>query len=390
MEKRGSARRLAGVSCDKKATHATAPNAGSEPRPQGSDWVEWGGECVWAAGFTEGGAPFGLSVEAFRAMNATDQRGAGWVRAKAVLERALERWAGAAARVHVGWITKVGDGLSREVFAAEVEISRAGSTQSGAYAALLPTRAADADLDRRATAELGLLVQLGAIDLPFQVPAGVGVVPDTGRLALVREFIRGVPLDPRAGRQGGIRPWQVIGEIAAAIHSIDATRVSAVLGGVPASRREHAEVGLAALDVPGGSEIEEAAAWAREHLPPPEPSVLVHGDLLGQNILLRPDEPTGVIDWEYSTLGDPAYDLAVVTRGVRRPFQIDGGLERLLDVYAAAGGANVSAAQVRVHELCLAANWYREALAGRAEPPDEALARFRAILRRALASSRQG
>ena len=139
--------------------------------------------------------------------------------------------------------------------------------------------------------------------------------------------------------------------------------------------------------MPGGSEIEETAAWAREHLPPPEPSVLVHGDLLGQNILLRPDEPTGVIDWEYSTLGDPAYDLAVVTRGVRRPFQIAGGLERLLDVYASAGGANVSAAQVRVHELSLAANWYREALAGRAEPPGEALARFRAILRRALASS---
>ena len=75
---------------------------------------------------------------------------------------------------------------------------------------------------------------------------------------------------------------------------------------------------------------------------------------------------------------------------MRRPFQTDGGLERLLDVYAAAGGANVSAAQVRVHELCLAANWYREAVAGRAEPPDEALARFRAILRRALASSKPG
>ena len=321
-------------------------------------------------------------------MNAQDQRGAGWARAKAVLERALEQRAGPGARVHVGRVTKVGDGLSREVFAAEVETSRAGSTRSGVYAALLPTRAAAADLDRRATAELGLLAQLAEIDLPFRVPAGVAVVPEAGRLALVREFIRGVPLDLRAGRQGGIRPWQVIGELAAAIHSIGADQVSGVLGGAPATRRAHAEAGLAALDDLGGSEIAEAAVWAREHLPPPEPSVLVHGDLLGQNILLRPDEPTGVIDWEYSTLGEPAYDLAIVTRGVRRPFQIDGGLERLLDVYAAAGGASVSAAQVRVHELCLAANWYRDALAGRAEPPDQALARFRGILRRALASSR--
>jgi len=48
----------------------------------------------------------------------------------------------------------------------------------------------------------------------------------------------------------------------------------------------------------------------------------------------------------------------------------------------------VSVAQVRIHELCLAAGWYRGALAKRAEPPDEALARFRGILRRAVASSK--
>ncbi len=364
-----------------------ALNVGSEPRPEGNDWVDWGGERVWAVGFTEGGAPFGLSVEEFRVMNAKDQRGAGWARAKAVLERAFERWACPGTQVHVGWVTKVGDGLSREVFAAEVEMTRAGSAQSGPYAALLPTRDADADLDRRATAELGLLARLAEIELPFRVPTGIGVVPDAGRLALVREFIGGVPLDLRAGRQGGIRPWQVIGGIAARVHSIGAARVSGVLGGT-ASRREHAEAGLGALHELGGAEIEEAAAWAREHLPPPEPSVLVHGDLLGQNILLRPDNATGVIDWEYSTLGDPAYDLAIVTRGVRRPFQIDGGLERLLEAYAAAGGANVSVAQVRIHELCLAAGWYREALAKRAEPPDTALARFRGILRRAVESSK--
>lgn len=320
-------------------------------------------------------------------MNARDRRGAGWARAKAVLERALERRGPAGSRVQVGRITKVGDGLSREVFAAEVEVSGGGSTRSGPYAALLPTRDADAELDQRAAAELELLTRLAELELPFRVPAGVGVVPDAGRLALVREFIRGVPLDLRAGRQGGIRPWEIIGEIAAAIHAIGATLLSGVLGG-PTTRREHAEARLAALDELEGSEIEDAAAWAREHLPPPEPSILVHGDLLGQNILLSPDEPTGVIDWEYAALGDPAYDLAVVTRGVRRPFQIDHGLERLLEVYTAAGGANVSVAQVKVHELCLAAKWYREALASRAAPPDEALARFRAVLRRALASSR--
>jgi len=55
--------------------------------------------------------------------------------------------------------------------------------------------------------------------------------------------------------------------------------------------------------------------------PPDDPSVLLHGDLLGQ-ILLAMDGPHHVINWEYATRGDPAYDLAIVTRGVEQPFQI--------------------------------------------------------------------
>ena len=26
-------------------------------------WIDWGGELIWAVGFTEGGAPFGLRAE---------------------------------------------------------------------------------------------------------------------------------------------------------------------------------------------------------------------------------------------------------------------------------------------------------------------------------------
>ncbi len=28
-------------------------------------WVEWGGELIWAVGFTAGGAPFGLRASEF-------------------------------------------------------------------------------------------------------------------------------------------------------------------------------------------------------------------------------------------------------------------------------------------------------------------------------------
>jgi hypothetical protein len=51
--------------------------------------------------------------------------------------------------------------------------------------------------------------------------ARVSVWPDQGHLALVRQFLPGVELDLRAGRQPFIRPWEVVGELAAAIHSLD-------------------------------------------------------------------------------------------------------------------------------------------------------------------------
>ena len=34
-------------------------------RLAGEGWVEWGGELIWAVGFTSGGAPFGLRVSDF-------------------------------------------------------------------------------------------------------------------------------------------------------------------------------------------------------------------------------------------------------------------------------------------------------------------------------------
>ena len=76
------------------------------------------------------------------------------------------------------------------------------------------------------------------------------------------------------------------------------------------------------------------AGNSNEHLLAAEPATLVHGDLLGQNILLHPTQPPTVIDWEFADLGDPAYDLAVVTRGKPKPFDMIKGLQRLLEAYS--------------------------------------------------------
>ena len=76
-------------------------------------------------------------------------------------------------------------------------------------------------------------------------------------------------------------------------------------------------------------------------MPGRQKSVLIHGDLLGQNIMQTLEDGMFVIDWEYSRLGDPSYDLAIVTRGVKKPFQVESGLERLIDSYLASGGQEI-------------------------------------------------
>jgi aminoglycoside phosphotransferase (APT) family kinase protein len=354
-----------------------------EPEPEGDEWEEYGGELMWVAGYTAGGAPFGFTVDEFRLANERDVAGAGWARAKYVLRDLLALSCGRDTRVEVGFVKWIGAGISRDVFAAEVALAPDPERRSGVYVVLLPRPDADADLDLRTRQELRLLARLRRTALPFRVPEGSGVLPEAGHLAFVRRFVSGFPLDLRAGRQPSVRPWKTIGQIAAAIHALPTAPFEDIVPG-HATRRGHAEESLrvfAGLEAP---EALDAHAWALAHMPPAEPSVLVHGDLLGQNILLGIDEPPAVIDWEYAVRGDPAYDLAVVTRGVKQPFQLPGGLDRLIESYRLHGGDEaVTCDHVRLHELCMFAGWYRAALAGvGTQPPADVLGRLRGMLAR--------
>lgn len=129
------------------------------------------------------------------------------------------------------------------------------------------------------------------------------------------------------------------------------------------TRRGHVAVFARVLQELDEPEARDAEAWIGEHLPPTTPASLLHGDLLGQNLLRSWDDagPVGVIDWAEASVGDPAYDLAIVTRGHRTPFAVADGLERLVDAYNRLAGSPLSMADVRVHELILHAGFYQAA-----------------------------
>jgi hypothetical protein len=114
------------------------------------------------------------------------------------------------------------------------------------------------------------------------------------------------------------------------------------------------------------------------------PSVKIQRSSLARTVASRwPSTSTG----STPQFGDPAYDLAIVTRGVRRAFQVERGLERVLEAYAAASGTEVTRAHVHRHELAMVACWYKDAQGGQSpHAPPHYLRPLRSVLGRARIS----
>jgi aminoglycoside phosphotransferase (APT) family kinase protein len=135
------------------------------------------------------------------------------------------------------------------------------------------------------------------------------------------------------------------------------------------------------------------ADWVRDHVPENRPAVLLHGDLLPQNVLWDWEtDGVGVVDWEFAGIGDAAHDLAIVTRGHAKLFGEADGLRWLIEAYRRAGGVAIEAADVVNHELLLVLRWLAESVWAERElrreghPPAYWRNQIRAILRRAGSS----
>jgi aminoglycoside phosphotransferase (APT) family kinase protein len=331
-----------------------------ESRPDGEEWVEYGGDLIWAAGFTEGGAPYGFSVGEFRQMNERDEPRAGWALAKHVLRQALLSLDAKSSDESIGWIRFLGDGLDYRVYYADCMVPSIKQNGEVRLIVRLPKAGSSKKLDTLAQKEIRVLGYLRRVAPPFRIPKMVATIPVTDGLAMVQEMIYGIPLELRAPRNNLVRPWEVVAQAAAECHAIGPGPLSSVLTYHP-TRRHHAQSTMAIFDELDIPESREARVWVEAHLPPEEPVQLLHGDLLGQNLLLDiEDNSLGIIDWSQTHIGDPAYDLAVVTRGKREPFQIKGGLQKLLEAYNSRSGATLTPDQVHLYELCLLAGFYKQ------------------------------
>lgn len=310
-----------------------------------------------------------------------------WARAKRAIRHATLAYV-RDEELDIGWVDAIGAGLSRRAFRADVEVSGAPHT----LVALVAVQDADAGYGTRALREAAALHWLSKKTPGLRIPRIVGLAPDVHAPTLVETFVSGIPLDLRSGRQGKIRPWEVVAEVAAAVSTspVPDPQVVPYRTAVEHRREVRARVAERTDSEP---EIVDALAWIDEHVETTRGGALLHGDLLGQNIRLDPtddDGRLGLIDWEYVAVGDPAYDLAIVTRGTKRPFQVADGLQRLLEAYNRPVAVPLVSADVHFFELELLIGDYQHCcVAGSStEQLEQRRRAIASLLRRAEASAR--
>jgi aminoglycoside phosphotransferase (APT) family kinase protein len=213
-------------------------------------------------------------------------------------------------------------------------------------------------------------------------------------LALIETWVWGMSLEYYKNSIYSDRTIPTIAEVAAAVHRLP----PGLFNHLPACEdsRAHILSALGKLSPALFSQFPAARAardWILTRLPDNRPATVLHGDLLPQNIICGEDDSVWkvtVIDWEFAEIGDPACDLAIVTRGDRKLLGIDNGLKHLVAAYRkAAAGVELTVADVRIHELLLFMSWLWDAAEDRrrgkteGHGPDHYTQRLESLLRRA-------
>lgn len=240
----------------------------------------------------------------------------------------------------------------------------------------------------------------------FRFPHREVAIPGFERELEVLPKLPGLPLPvPRpvfVGRPSEEFPWPFFGsEVLSGVEAGDAqldeaARIEVGLGLARFLRALHAvELDIALpLDANGRADMRRRARLAREQLaeverlgawrapprveelleeaqrlPPPEPPLLVHGDLHFRHLLVDDGAASAVIDWGDVCRSDPAIDLPLLWS-----FVPPEGRSAFLDAYGPVNEAQLLRARVLAVQLCAALAHYgrvegnpsveREAVAG--------------------------
>jgi aminoglycoside phosphotransferase (APT) family kinase protein len=306
-----------------------------------------------------------------------------WADAKEALYVLLEGEDAPINRDSIGSIRHIGEGLSNRVFGTSI---KRASGQEEWVVVKLPCMGAGPERDDDLRREAAVLRYLEQQSLTFKVPRPIAELESSTGVAIVQEWIDGMSVNLKGPACFGEASWDLIARVAAAIHDLDP---APLIGRIPTheTRRDHALAFATLVDGIDAIEARETLAWINAHLPTVESPTLVHGDLLGQNLKLPIEsDVVGVIDWAAARIGDPAYDIAIITRCARKPFGIPDGRERLLDAYNRRVRNPITLFDVHLYELVLAAHWYQDACdtqrAGSGHAANQ-LAMWRSLLKRA-------
>jgi aminoglycoside phosphotransferase (APT) family kinase protein len=211
--------------------------------------------------------------------------------------------------------------------------------------------------------EAKTLQRLKDSGLRFQTPELICTVKtDTHHpIGLIETWVRGIPLTFYKKSIHRDKIIKTMAQVAGSVHQLQSKQ----FGHLNAFENSQAHV-LSKLSRLSPALFKEfsisvrAKEWILSRLPDNRPSVVLHGDLLPQNILCYEeydDWRVAVIDWEFAKIGDPASDLAIMTRGDRKLMGIKNGLDILMENYRHSGGIELSAADVRIHEILLFLSW---------------------------------
>lgn len=258
----------------------------------------------------------------------------------------------------IGPVTLLGSGFEADVFAFSLETGAQGS--AGAQAAgrardLILRLYAGQGVAEKAAHEFAAMRRL--LEAGYPVPEVLLFrprFPPSGRPALVMERIRGASLGRSywAAPEDRRRKAQaVLSRLMADLHALDA---SLILPDSPLARPQgpcasvdHEVAALSALlHQLGGGEppsLQAVLSWLvsrRSSVPCARP-VVVHGDFHPNNVLVRADGASFVIDWSNVRLGDYRLDLAWSRLITQAESQEDGGLSDI-HLYAELAGREVS------------------------------------------------